>query len=30
MPEWLEKVFWGYENQSFRDFEIIVADDGSG
>jgi len=29
-PEWLEKVLWGYENQSYKDFELIVADDGSG
>jgi glycosyltransferase involved in cell wall biosynthesis len=28
-PEWLQKVLWGYEAQSCRDFEIIVADDGS-
>lgn len=29
-PKWLEKVLWGYSNQSFTDFEIIIADDGSG
>ena len=29
-PEWLEKVLWGYGAQSHRDFEIVVADDGSG
>ena len=29
-PLWLQKVLWGYEVQSFTDFEIIVADDGSG
>ena len=29
-PEWLEKVLWGYNMQSFKDFELIVADDGSG
>ena len=28
-PDWLEKVLWGYAVQSFRDFEILVADDGS-
>lgn len=28
-PAWLEKVLWGFEAQSFRDFEAIVADDGS-
>jgi GT2 family glycosyltransferase len=29
-PIWLEKVLWGYAHQSRRDFEIVVADDGSG
>lgn len=29
-PEWLQKVLWGFECQSFRDFEIVIADDGSG
>ena len=28
-PEWLEKVLWGFESQTFRDFELLVADDGS-
>lgn len=28
-PEWLEKVVWGYQTQSFTDFELLVADDGS-
>jgi glycosyltransferase involved in cell wall biosynthesis len=28
-PEWLEKVFWGYANQSDENFELIIADDGS-
>ena len=28
-PEWLEKVLWGYAVQTYRDFEILVADDGS-
>lgn len=27
---WLEKVLWGYQAQVFKDFELIVADDGSG
>src|SRR5688500_13785497 len=29
-PAWLEKVLWGYECQTFKDFEIVIADDGSG
>lgn len=29
-PEWLEKVLWGYSVQTVRDFEIVIADDGSG
>ncbi|MCG6859398.1 MAG: glycosyltransferase family 2 protein [Salaquimonas sp.] len=29
-PEWLEKVLTGYACQSDKDFEIVVADDGSG
>ncbi len=29
-PEHLERVLWGYARQSRRDFELIVADDGSG
>ncbi len=29
-PKWLEKTLWGFAAQSYRDFEIIVADDGSG
>lgn len=28
-PEWLEKVLWGYQAQTFRDFELLIADDGS-
>ncbi|HET8800824.1 MAG TPA: glycosyltransferase family 2 protein [Marinobacter sp.] len=28
-PEWLEKVLWGYSVQTHREFEIIMADDGS-
>ena len=27
---WLEKVLWGYTCQTFKDFEIVIADDGSG
>ena len=26
---WLEKVLWGFEQQTHSDFEIIIADDGS-
>ena len=29
-PEQLEKVLWGYANQRHRDFQLVVADDGSG
>ena len=29
-PAWLEKALWALEAQDFRDFEIIIADDGSG
>src|SRR5512140_1877824 len=29
-PEQLEKVMWGYACQKNADFELIVADDGSG
>ena len=28
-PAWLAKVLCGYNAQSFRDFEIVIADDGS-
>lgn len=28
-PKWLEKTLWGFECQSYKDFEVIVADDGS-
>lgn len=27
---WLEKVIWGFSVQTENDFEIIIADDGSG
>jgi len=26
---WLEKVLWGYAAQRYRDFELVIADDGS-
>ena len=28
-PQWLEKVVWGYTARTHRDFEIVIADDGS-
>ena len=28
-PRWLEKVLWGFSVQTFKDFQIVVADDGS-
>lgn len=28
--EWLKKVLWGFQCQTFKDFEVVVADDGSG
>jgi glycosyltransferase involved in cell wall biosynthesis len=27
---WLEKVLWGFNCQTFKDFEVVIADDGSG
>lgn len=27
---WLEKVLWGFQYQTFKDFEVVIADDGSG
>ncbi|AWX43409.1 GalNAc(5)-diNAcBac-PP-undecaprenol beta-1,3-glucosyltransferase [Flagellimonas maritima] len=27
--EWLQKVLWGFNSQLFKDFEVIIADDGS-
>jgi glycosyltransferase involved in cell wall biosynthesis len=29
-PRWLEKALWGYAAQRFTDFEVLIADDGSG
>ncbi|NVJ49820.1 MAG: glycosyltransferase family 2 protein [Gammaproteobacteria bacterium] len=29
-PVWLQKVLWGFACQTHSDFEIIIADDGSG
>jgi len=28
-PQWLKKVLIGYQQQTFKNFEIIIADDGS-
>ncbi len=28
-PVWMEKVLWGFFTQTHRDFEIVIADDGS-
>ncbi len=28
-PVWLQKVLWGFFAQTHRDFEIVIADDGS-
>lgn len=28
-PAWLQKVMWGYATQTFKDFEMVIADDGS-
>ena len=28
-PAWLEKVLWGFFAQTHRDFDIVIADDGS-
>lgn len=28
--EWLKKVLWGYNCQLFKNFEVVIADDGSG
>lgn len=27
--EWLKKVLWGYNTQMYRNFEMVIADDGS-
>lgn len=29
MPEWLQKVLWSYQFQTYKNFEVIIADDGS-
>lgn len=30
MPGWLDRVLCGYEQQTYTNFDVIVADDGSG
>ncbi len=29
-PQWLRKTLWGYARQTHPDFEVVIADDGSG
>ena len=29
-PQALQKVLWAYARQSYRDFQLVIADDGSG
>lgn len=29
-PEWMTKTLWSLHYQTFQDFEVIIADDGSG
>ena len=29
-PDWLAKVLWGYTAQTHQDFQVVIADDGSG
>jgi len=29
-PAWLEKVLWSFSCQTRQDFEVVIADDGSG
>ncbi|AFL81738.1 glycosyl transferase [Aequorivita sublithincola DSM 14238] len=28
-PEWLQKALWGFEQQLEKNFEVVIADDGS-
>lgn len=29
-PKWLDKALFGYTLQTYKDFEVVIADDGSG
>ena len=29
-PKWLQKVLWSFDVQTFKNFEVVIADDGSG
>lgn len=29
-PDWLQKVLWSFDQQIFTNFEVVIADDGSG
>ena len=29
-PDWLEKVLYGFNCQTYKDFQVVIADDGSG
>ncbi len=28
-PQWLQKVLWSYHKQLYKNFEVVIADDGS-
>ncbi|MFK7781396.1 glycosyltransferase family 2 protein [Psychroserpens sp.] len=28
-PKWLQKVLWSFDVQTFKNFEVVIADDGS-
>jgi len=28
-PKWLQKVLWSFDVQNFKNFEVVIADDGS-
>ncbi|MFT4804668.1 MAG: glycosyltransferase involved in cell wall biosynthesis [Psychroserpens sp.] len=29
-PTWLQKVLWSFDKQTYDNFEVVIADDGSG